>query len=76
MPLYEYRCRPCARTFELLRPMSSSAEPVACPAGHPRAERVISLFAARVSQGQDLDERPSGGGCSSCAGGACASCAR
>ncbi len=38
MPLYEYRCRPCARTFELLRPMSRSAAPVACPAGHPRAE--------------------------------------
>ena len=72
MPLYEYRCRPCARTFELLRPMSSSTEPVACPAGHPRAERVISLFAARVSQGQDVEELPSGGGCPSCAGGACA----
>jgi putative FmdB family regulatory protein len=72
MPLYEYRCRPCALTFELLRPMSTSSRPVTCPAGHPGAERVVSLFAAHTQGNGGLQELTSaGGGCPSCAGGSC-----
>lgn len=77
MPLYEYRCRPCAVTFELLRPMSRSSEPVPCPAGHRGAERVISLFAARIPEDGELDTlTPAGGACPSCAGGSCGCGAR
>lgn len=73
MPLYEYVCRSCGARFERLRPMSRASEPVACPAGHPKAERTLSLFATHTRQ-QDGSTAPlgSGGGCPGCAGGACA----
>lgn len=73
MPLYEYRCPTCAARFELLRPMSRASEPATCPAGHPGAERVLSLFAAR-SQESGGAATSLAGGCASCAGGSCASC--
>ena len=72
MPLYEYHCRRCRRTFELLRPMSESSGTAACPAGHPGASRVISLVAARVWAGNGAETLRSGGGGCACAGGVCA----
>ena len=73
MPLYEYRCRTCRTTFELLRPMTRSTEPAMCPEGHASAERVVSLIAARARGGAEASfGPPAGGGCGSCAGGACA----
>ena len=73
MPLYEYYCSTCSTKFELLRAMGRSSQPATCPAGHPGAGRVISVFAARTSQGDSATTAiAEGGGCSSCAGGACA----
>lgn len=73
MPLYEYYCRACATRFELLRSMRRSSEPATCPSGHPRAGRVISVFAAVARQDDGtIAEIAGGGGCPSCAGGACA----
>ncbi|MCH7512074.1 MAG: zinc ribbon domain-containing protein [Chloroflexi bacterium] len=72
MPLYEYYCRSCSTTFEQLRPMSRSTEPATCSAGHPRAERTVSLFAAHTRDGNGAPPAAAGGGCSSCAGGSCA----
>ncbi len=75
MPLYEYYCRSCNTTFELLRPMNRSTEPAECPSGHPEAARVVSLVAAPVREsGETMSSLPSGGGCGPCAGGSCASC--
>lgn len=74
MPIYEYRCRICAQTFELLRPMRSSDEPAMCPKRHAGATRVISLIAARsweTNAGPSFDA-PAGGGCACSAGGPCA----
>lgn len=72
MPLYEYYCRPCETTFEQLRPMSRSSKPAQCPAGHPGANRVVSLVAAPPREGSDaIAELTPGGGCG-CAAGACA----
>jgi putative FmdB family regulatory protein len=73
MPLYEYYCRSCDTTFELLQPMNRSSERATCASGHAGAERTVSLFAARTREGNG--ETPAAaGGCSSCAGGSCASC--
>ena len=75
MPLYEYHCLRCRKTFELLRPMSDSSEPARCPAGHQGAERVASLVAARGWAGDGTSlPTATGGGCPSCVGGsyACA----
>lgn len=69
MPTYEYRCRTCDVTFEEHRPMSASGDPATCPAGHPDARRVLSVFmTAGASSGGD--PLPVGGG-GGCCGGAC-----
>jgi putative FmdB family regulatory protein len=72
MPLYEYHCRSCKTTFELLRPMRDATSKATCPSGHAGATRVISLVAARA-QGSDGAETPQfgGGGSCACGGGAC-----
>lgn len=73
MPLYEYYCRPCQTKFELLRPMSLSDEPAACPEGHDGTERLLSLFAAFSRDESGASTAGAGnGGCGGCAGGQCA----
>ena len=71
MPLYEYRCPTCRQTFELLQPMSRSAEEATCPRGHKHAARTVSLIAAPAREGSPS---PAPAGCA-CGGGACG-CAR
>ena len=68
MPLYEYHCPSCRRTFELLRPMNRSSEPATCPSGHPNAGRVLSLVA---NLPRETGVSAATGGCPGCAGGAC-----
>jgi putative FmdB family regulatory protein len=71
MPLYEYRCRTCKRTFELLRPMSEAQSLASCPGGHTDAERVVSLVArVRGGDGAETIQSFGGGGCA-CGGAAC-----
>lgn len=51
MPLYEYQCRSCGSTFEVLRRMKEADNDLECPNCHSnRVERLFSTFA-------------SGGGC-------------
>lgn len=69
MPVYEYYCRSCESKFEKLRPVSASDQPSECPAGHPGADRAISVFAA-FSKGAVSEAAPVAGGC--CGGGGCA----
>jgi putative FmdB family regulatory protein len=61
MPLYEYYCRTCRETFEVLRPMSAASEAVPCAKGH-KTERVVSLVAAGPWQAGGA-QPASGGGC-------------
>jgi len=53
MPLFEYQCRPCGRSFEALVSARSDA-PVRCPAcGGQEIERLIGLPAVgKVADGQ------------------------
>lgn len=47
MPLYEYQCRSCGKTFEMLRRMKDADEDVTCPKCHSAGvERMLSTFAA------------------------------
>lgn len=64
MPIYEYRCRGCDKTFEEL--VLSQGAKVACPAcASPKVERLLSVFRS----GRDIKSfggsagAPSGGGC-------------
>lgn len=60
MPLYEYRCDSCGRTFEELRPSSEADAVIECPSCESRrTARMLSTFAA------------SGGASSPKGGGAC-----
>jgi len=47
MPLYEYRCEKCDKTFEMLRRMSEADSATECPAcASKRVKRQFSSFAA------------------------------
>ncbi|MEJ3657076.1 zinc ribbon domain-containing protein [Actinomycetes bacterium KLBMP 9759] len=65
MPRYEFRCRECAQTFEVSRPMKASGEPARCPEGHADTVKLLSTVAVGGRSGG----APAGGG--GCCGGAC-----
>lgn len=52
MPVYEYVCRDCEKTFEMRRPMAeATAENVKCPScGSARIERIYSSVYAKTSK--------------------------
>ena len=50
MPLYEYRCDACGRTFEELRPSSQADAAIECPSCESlRTARGLSSFASGAS---------------------------
>ncbi|MDP2744435.1 MAG: zinc ribbon domain-containing protein [Dehalococcoidia bacterium] len=76
MPIYEYCCPGCQHRFELLRPLASAGESVACPRCRKPAKRAVSSFAC-FSRGVDGSSTPvagGGSGCSSCSSSSCATC--
>lgn len=55
MPLYEYRCRKCQRTFSLLVGMTAKQQKRACPhCGSRQLSKLISRIAPIV-RGDDVD---------------------
>ena len=47
MPLYEYRCRQCGKSFELLRKMQDADGELGCPECQSEdVERLLSTFAS------------------------------
>lgn len=47
MPLYEYQCQRCGKTFEMLRRISDADCDLECPACHSKkVERQLSTFSA------------------------------
>ncbi len=47
MPLYEYHCRDCGATFEMLRRIKDADSDLECPkCGSTEVERQFSTFAA------------------------------
>ncbi|MFD6067946.1 MULTISPECIES: FmdB family zinc ribbon protein [Amycolatopsis] len=69
MPTYAYRCRECAGTFELLRPMSESGAPAPCPEGHQDTVKLLTTVALTGSSSGPVPVPAGGGGC--CGGGCC-----
>jgi putative FmdB family regulatory protein len=46
MPLYEYRCRDCGQSFEMLRKMADADRDLICLKCHSeQVERLFSAFA-------------------------------
>jgi len=67
VPRYDFRCRECAETFEVTRPMSASGEPAACPSGHAHTVKLLPTVAVA---GRSTSSVPAGRG-GGCCGGAC-----
>jgi putative FmdB family regulatory protein len=42
MPLYEFSCQSCGRTFERILPVDTDPSELRCPSGHRNARRVYS----------------------------------
>jgi putative FmdB family regulatory protein len=61
MPIFEYQCTECGKTFEHFTQRSNDVTNPSCPAcGTQKTERVLSSFSGRVGEG---------GGCGSSASG-------
>jgi putative FmdB family regulatory protein len=51
MPVYEFTCRDCHKTFEVARPMSESDSAAPCPScGSTNTERTWSTVFAKTSR--------------------------
>ncbi len=71
MPIYEYRCAACEHAFEHLARSMTAGEKVVCPeCGSPRAQRQLSVFAARQGSGSaaGCDLMPGAPRCPQCPG--------
>jgi len=71
MPIFEFHCEPCDRTFELLMLPGRRKKPT-CP--HCGGGNVRKRFSTFATSGGKRSAGSSGGGCASCAGGHCATC--
>ncbi|PZF80484.1 FmdB family zinc ribbon protein [Jiangella anatolica] len=65
MPTYEFRCRSCGSTFDVVRPMADAGAAAACPAGHDDTVKLLTTVGLAGRSGA----APAGGG--GCCGGAC-----
>jgi putative FmdB family regulatory protein len=64
MPIYEYRCKPCGKEFEMIRFSQDDDKEITCPAcGKKKVEKVMSLPAG--SHGSCQSCSASGPSCSS-----------
>ncbi len=47
MPIYEYRCRDCGKSFEMIRSLKDADKDLKCPGCHScTVERLLSSFSA------------------------------
>ena len=52
MPIYEYECRNCKETFEVLQKMGEGNEGLRCPkCDADRPEKLLSAFSSAASKG-------------------------
>jgi putative FmdB family regulatory protein len=74
MPIYDYRCDGCGKTYDVFHKVREIAEDIVCPScGSPQHTRLISAPSFSMngkSSGASLNEAPPCGD-GSCCGGAC-----
>ncbi|MFW6155773.1 MAG: FmdB family zinc ribbon protein [Armatimonadota bacterium] len=75
MPIYEYECDCCGRTFDLLVTRSKAKDTPTCEAcGSEDTQRVMSGFFGRSGSGDREGSASVGGGCAGCTAASCAGC--
>jgi putative FmdB family regulatory protein len=76
MPIYEYSCSDCQRTFEKRRAISQADAEIACPeCGGVHTRRGLSRFAAfSKGNGGNSHAVAGSGGCDGCGSQSCGSC--
>jgi putative FmdB family regulatory protein len=73
VPTYEFRCRACGSTFDVVRPMADASAPAPCPGGHTDTVKLLTTVGLSGRAGA----APAGGGSApagaggGCCGGAC-----
>jgi putative FmdB family regulatory protein len=76
MPIYEYRCDSCSKTFDVLTRFAERDTAQVCPACESTKTKVMVSSFAHIGGGsepsQSLDFGSGGGG--GCCGGSCGSC--
>jgi len=72
MPIFEYRCGDCGKTFEFLQRGKDTPECPAC--GSRDLKKLLSRFSSRVQGGTGGGN--GGGTCGSCSGGTCSTCGK
>jgi putative FmdB family regulatory protein len=76
MPLFEYECAKCHRSFEKLVRSNEAVISQACPScGSHKTKKRVSAFAHAVKGGSSAPKSSASGGCSGgCSGGNCGGC--
>jgi putative FmdB family regulatory protein len=73
MPIFEFHCQKCDKTFERL--VFRSDETVECPdCGEQGVNKLMSSCAAKVGHKFTSTSKPAGGSCSGCSSTSCSSC--
>lgn len=63
MPIYEYRCEDCGKTFEVFTRSCCGGEKKECPdCGSQKVKRVFSVFGVGGSSPDTPQAPPCGGG--------------
>jgi putative FmdB family regulatory protein len=82
MPIYEFVCTACQKTFDQLCSMKTDLSTIACPfCAALKVTKKMSTFATGNSGGSSFDlgdsgghSHSSGGGCGSCSSHSCGTC--
>lgn len=55
MPIYEFRCTKCGRSFDVVRPRAKAGDPAKCPDDGARGQRLFTSSIVLPSGGADFD---------------------
>lgn len=76
MPIYEFQCRKCGKTFDKLCSLKDNLEDIVCV--HCSAKNVVKKMSSFATSGQrtsfDFNGSEGGSSCSSCSSGSCSTC--
>ncbi|MDN5279179.1 MAG: hypothetical protein PWR01_3144 [Clostridiales bacterium] len=76
MPIYEFLCRDCGKTFDKLCSLKDNLEEVTCK--HCSAKNVVKKMSSFSTSGNrtsfDFGDSSGSSSCSSCSSGSCTTC--